>query len=189
MNTVYRGLVEHFGKDLGTRIYGCAMLFEVYEEQGIEVAVRYTIGALKRMRQQGTRKVSWADAVDRLEHEQVESRHYSLGSALSRDVKRIEDWNKQSTAEHKAAQYVIQAIEAEQDRYNRAPEEQLAVKAWVEAYRASLSTRKANYLDNVVAHWKKGEEATRRVKKTIVMRYAPVGVGFDAFVEVLAKYA
>lgn len=189
MNATYTGLVEHFGKALATRIYSCAMLMGVYEEEGIEVAVRYTIGALKRMRRQGTKHVSWTDVIERLENEQVESRHYSIATALTQDIKRIEEWNKQSESEHKAANFVLQAVQAEEDRYNTQPEEQMQVREWVKAYWENIGTRKSVYLSRVVNQYRKGVALTARQSEAIIHRYSPKGVRTTEFLELMIRYA
>lgn len=189
MNAAYSGLVDHFGVELATRIYSCAMLTHIYEAQGIAVAVRYTVGILKRMRKQRTTHTTWAECVDRLEMEQVEGRHYSMDTAANSDIQRIEAYNKQTNAERKAVGYVMQAVQAEQDRYNNSPEEQLQVKLWVEAYLSGLPSGKCAYLARVLRTYKARKELGRKTAENLRINYAPRGVGAATFVEVIAKYA
>jgi hypothetical protein len=188
MNSAYNGLRDHFGASLAKRIYSCAMLMKVYETDGIEVAIRYTIGALKRMRQQGTKRVLWIDAVERLENEQVEGRHYNVVTAFSQEVKRIEDWNKQSESEHKAARFIVQAIEAEQERMTNSVEDTTAVKLWIAQYWASVSTRKSVFLGKAMRAYQKGA-LSQKMSNSLKVNYTPRGVGPLDFVELLVRYA
>lgn len=92
-------LIVHFGHDLAMRIYASAIITQdTWEKEDIDMAqaIRITIGMVKRIRRIGYKLLTWAEAVDRLEREQEEGRHYSASShasTLARECKAIEARN------------------------------------------------------------------------------------------------
>lgn len=217
VNETYTNLVSHFGKALANRIYACAMIVqeekEFVDEEGnadMATATRYTIGCVKRMLRQATRKLSWVDAVERLETEQVEARHYGMSTAFSRDIARIERINadgyeavkadgatvhvatgKEAKAERKAVAVskVMLTLEAESHRYDESAQAQAEVKQWVAEYLATASRTKLTFLYRVVAEFRAGQDVSEEDRKNISRRYVPRGVKPMEFVELFARYA
>ncbi len=219
-NTIYTDLVSHFGKALANRVYACAMIMadgheDLTDENGepdMAKAVRYTIGAVKRMLRQATKKVTWLDAVERLEAEQVEARHYGMATVFSQDIARIEAYNQLDEADQKASGYtragmalvgkahkaerkasavskIMLALEAESTKYDDDTETQTQVKEWVAEYIGVCSRTKLAFISRIVKAYKEQEEITEADRKHISRRYAPRGVKPLEFVELLARYA
>jgi hypothetical protein len=221
MDATLNGLVEHFGKALAVRIYACAVIMaesaELTDDEGnydVAMGARYTIGALKRMRRQATKHCTWNDAIDRLENEQVEGRHYGMAPGpLNLDIKRIETINANDYTsvqngivtevktgkayergvakekEIKAVSMVAQVIADESERYNTDPEAQLQARVWVKAYMASVSRTKATFLSKVLADFKAHKEIDRATMRNLSNRYTPDNVKPVDFIELLARYA
>lgn len=210
MNT-YENLREHFGDQLAARIYGCALIMrdntEKLADADDETAVRFTIGALKRRRIQGGRKVlTWLEAVEKLELEQDEGRHYGIAQYADRDIARIEAINKhgytnrdgvdittgpQARQEAQAAAVAKLALmlQVEADRYNADPVMQAAVKQWVADYMANVSKTKLAFIRRVSADIEAGRGISRNDAQNIRLRYAPAGVSAGEFMELIARYA
>jgi hypothetical protein len=211
-NTVYENLVEHFGELLAARVYACAVIMrdnsEKLEGENDETAVRFTIGALKRRRIQGGRRVlTWIEAVEKLELEQDEGRHYGLVHHVDKDIKRIEHINKygyeDATGAHvatgeearkenaaRAAGKLAMALQAEHDRYNADPVDNIMVRAWFADYLANMTKTRMAFIGRVLADIRAGKDIARTDMQNISMRkYAPEGVKPAEFVELLRRYA
>jgi len=221
MDNTLIDLTGHFGKALAQRIYACAIIMaesaELIDEEGnpdIAMGTRYTIGALKRMRRQATKHCTWIDAVDRLENEQVEGRHYGMApGALNRDIKRIETINQNDYVsikegketvvktgkaveramakekEIKAVSMVAQVIAEEGERYNTDPEAQTMASMWVKEYMNSVSKTKRTFLAKVLNDFKARKEIDRPTMRNLSNRYTPENVKPVDFLELLARYA
>ena len=188
------GLVGKFGRELGASIYACSALncAKVEKLEGdMESAIRYTIGTVKRMRVQAMengRPTTWAYAVERLEMEQVEGRHYTSPNALSRTVARINKINHQEEIDVKRSEQeavirelaykIVQAEEESgEDMVN-----QIAVRVWIQSYKNALTRTRLGWLSKVIAQIKKGDPVTVRQAKTIGNSYTPEGVKPSEFV-------
>lgn len=210
-NTVYANLVEHFGKGLAARIYACAMIMqentEKLADEEMETVVRFTIGALKRRRIQGGRKVlTWLEAVEKLELEQDEGRHYSMSAYADRDIKRIEAINRdgyedaqgnhiaggreaQKDNEARAVAMLAHALQEQHNRYNADMADQLTVKVWVGQYMANITKTKLAFIRRVLADVQAGKGISRNDAQNIRLRYVPKGVQADDFIELISRYA
>jgi hypothetical protein len=211
MEKTFENLAVHFGNDLAARIYGCAIIMRDNSSKldgaTDEEAIRFTIGALKRRRIQGGKKVlTWLEAVEKLELEQDEDRHYGMVQYVDRDIKRIEAINRndyvdsngatvatgkhaREEAEARAANMMAQALQVQHDRYNADPVEALAVKEWVSQYMANISRTKLSFIRKVMADIQAGKGISRNDAQNIRLHYVPKGVQADDFMELIARYA
>lgn len=213
--TAIDNLVKHFGQDNAMRIYACAMIMADSNAKcagDVEIGIRMTVGALKRIRRTGYTVITWAQAIDKLENEQDEGRHYNMcaGNAVSADIARIEQANgsdyvsivngvstvvgmevdKEQKADNAArAIAIIQHMLSEAACAHADNEEnQRSAREWVAQYWATISARKRQFLRLVLTDYCGDVELPEPVRKNISSRYAPKGVKPMEFVELLARY-
>lgn len=186
-------LTVHFGKDMAMRFYACALIFQEDKAntdkplETIEDAVRFTVGAVKRVRRQAVHHLTWDEALDKLEQEQVESRHYGVSGLLSREVKRIEKENGESYTQVKLANTVMRKIEAEAEKYGADVAEQAGVSLFIKSYVASLSDRARLTVIRMLKR-KQGKPMTG-AQCTALSRIAPTNVKPADFIELVRRYA
>lgn len=214
---ILAGLVDHFGKANALRIMACALIMAQSSDKArgdIEIAVRMTIGALKRIRRHGGYKlISWAMAIEKLEGEQDEGRHYGLGgkSSLMVEVARIERANDDSYVSimHGVEQVIDTKAQAKQEvkdneamavamihtmiqqeaiKYQEDQEAQIAAKEWVAQYWHNVSETKRKFLTVVMHDYCNVKGISEVNRDNLRKRYVPRGVKVDDFVEVLVKY-
>jgi hypothetical protein len=212
-NELLDNLTTHFGVLLASRIFACALIQgeKLAEREGMEEMdegdyVRFTIGMVKRMRRQAIengQSMTWENAIERLEHEQVEGRHYSfkstLGRAFSSQVKAEENRIKAREGAYKAeakesgVSVWSLKVEVEAERL----QEDMSTKA-VNASDVSMmligimskwTTRRRAWFVKVMDGLRNGAELTASQRATITGDYAPQGVTATEFVELVARYA
>lgn len=193
-------LTEKFGKLLAKRIYAASYIQleklsdKAKDGEVIDLidAIRYTIGMIKRMRRQsieGGGNMSWANAVDRLEDEQMEGRHYVFKSAVGREAAKVA---KVNSATYKVAKWSAM-IEADAERvqaeYASKATEQVEASVWMHSFLESLSRKRLAWFTGVLAGLRRGVELTLRQRQAISNRYTPSGVKPEEFVELAIRYA
>jgi hypothetical protein len=205
-NTILQGLIGHFGSANALRIYACGTIMANNSGVAIdESVVRMTIGALKRIRRDnGWGIMPWSMAIEQLEAEQDEGRHYRLGppSPIAIEAARIGQVNQpayrnplvKAKAKAKAAVKAacIQAIHTRvlmaQEYHNQDMDTQAIVAAWVDEYWQTISNTKRCYLHAAISAYRAREAISEDVRKNISKRYTPKGVKPMEFLELLARY-
>lgn len=209
--TGYDDLSKAFGKVLAARIIACAMLQAqaMEEREGFEeedAVLRFTIGMIKRMRRQSIDSglpMTWENAVDRLEAEQEEGRHYqfqsSLGRAFASQVKneerRIKSREKGYVAEAQrlgvsvwSLKVEVEAERLQEEMYTKAADAS-DVSIMLAGIFAKWTPRRLQWFRKVLAGLSRGAELTRSQYKTIQGDYTPQGVTASEFVELAVRYA
>jgi hypothetical protein len=199
----------HFGRDMAMRVMACGLLMasKTAEKGHGDMAggIRIAIGALKRIRRaNGYKLLPWRVAIEQLEAEQDEGRHYSmtLPSPTHIEAARVGAVNNphytnplikaraKSKATVKAAcmQAIHARVSAEQDVYDQHIDEQCQVREFVEEYWQTISNVKRAYLHSALCSYRAQETIGEDVRKNISKRYAPKGVKPMEFLELLARY-
>jgi hypothetical protein len=210
---VFDNVSQAFGQQLAARIIACAMIKEEdlpdTQRDGTgwtaESVVRFTIGVIKRMRRQAIengQSMTWEDAVERLEMEQVEGRHYAFKGSLSRafnaQVKMEAERNEWADVEtfrrslNKGVDMWSVKVEAEAERLqdiNNAQYDAVDAKIWVESFMNQLTAKRRAWFGNVLSAYRKGTPLTTPQSNAISRRYTPEGVKPREFMELVARYA
>lgn len=210
---IFDSVSQAFGQQLAARIIACALIKEESlpdtqrdgKDWNAESVVRFTIGVIKRMRRQAIengQRMSWEDAVERLEMEQVEGRHYTFKGSLSRafgfqvrmEVERNE-WADVETFRktlNKGVDMWSVKVEAEAERLqerNDNMHEAVEAKVWVESFMNQLTAKRRAWFGNVLSAYRKGTPLTTAQSNAISRRYTPEGVKPREFMELVARYA
>lgn len=214
IESVVDSVVDSFGNELGRRILACAIIKESTlpetqkdgSEWTAESVVRFTVGIIKRMRRQAIengQRMGWAEAVERMEMEQVEGRHYSFKGSLSRafghqvamEAER-QGWNevealRLSLAEGKDIWSV--KVEAEAERLQAVNDthatDEVDARLYVETFMNALTAKRRAWFGNVLSAFRKGTPLTTRQSQAISNRYVPEGVKPAEFMELVVRYA
>lgn len=213
MSPAYFGLRAHFGAVLGARIYACAIIQgeklaakEGNEDMDESDFIRFTLGMVKRMRRQATengQSMTWDNAVERLEMEQVEGRHYAFKGSLSRvftqqvnaEAER-QSWAEVDTfAKSLAGKCTMWSIKVEEEAerleamvIDKASDASDASIMLAEIF-ASWTPRRLSWFTRVLAGIRRGAELTKAQRDTISGDYTPKGVTATEFVELAVRYA
>lgn len=209
--TGFDDLSKAFGKELAARIIACA-IFQAEKLEGREgfeedsAVLRFTIGMVKRMRRQAIENgqvMTWENAVERLEVEQEEGRHYTFQSSLGRafasqvraEEKRIKAREKGyvKEAEVKGVSVWSLKVEIEAERLQEAvytkASEASDVSIMLAGIFASWTPRRLSWFKKVLSGLRRGAELTKSQRDTITGDYAPKGVTASEFVELAVRYA
>jgi hypothetical protein len=211
-------LIAYFGRDLGMRVYACAMIAKSDTDKLDDTisAIRYTIGCLKRIRRTGFGGLrTYAEAVEMLEIEQTEGRHYKLAmpSKLARECADIASRTSDSytrirydvvqeidpEAEARQARkdrhamamaMLMSIVEADSTKYANSTENAGVAREWIVEYWQTLSTTKRKRLTAIVKQYMAGNlPADTPDYETIRKNYAPKGVPVNDFLELIVRYA
>jgi hypothetical protein len=206
-DAVLDNLQSKFGRILAARIYACALIQlvkmqakadenETGDVLDISDAVRYTIGMAKRMRRQAIEhngRMTWDNAVDRLEAEQVEVRRHVFAPATVRAniAAEREAYDAMTKAEYAARWSLKVEVEAEavQERVVTNASEASDASLVIQSFMASLTRKRFAWFSAVIDGLRRGVELTRRQAQAIANRYTPEGVKTADFVELAVRYA
>ena len=208
--SIFNTVKNAFGKVLAARLIACAMLnkesMERAAEWDEETAVRYTIGMVKRMRRQSIengQNMTWESAIERLENEQVEGRHYTFKGSLSRafgyQVRMESERNEWADVEtfkrslDKGTDMWSVKVEVEAERMaevqNESDVNAVDAKVWVETYMATLTAKRRAWFSGVLSAYRRGDMLTKLQSTVLSNRYTPEGVKPSEFMELVVRYA